>query len=106
MRKKTMNLLVQLGVPVNLIGFHYICDAMEIYEKDETHLTSKICQLYSEIAQKHNASASNVERCIRNAFGKVSEGGNLNLLDDYRIPGQKPTNGNLLACLYLKLKEE
>ena len=31
MRKKTMNLLVQLGIPVNLIGFHYICDAMEMW---------------------------------------------------------------------------
>lgn len=104
MRKKTIDALIELGVPANMKGFHYICDAMEIYAADETYLTAKTCRLYQEIAEKHATVASKVEKCMRHAFDRAVTYGNLDSLNAYMTAAQKPTNGNLLACLYLKLK--
>ncbi|MDO4307233.1 MAG: sporulation initiation factor Spo0A C-terminal domain-containing protein [Eubacteriales bacterium] len=105
MRKRTADVLIELGVPANLKGFHYICDAMEIYAQDEFYITSKKVALYQKIAGKHNTSWTGVERCIRSAFEKAVTYGNLDSLNKYMTSAQKPTNGNLLACLYLKLKD-
>lgn len=105
MRKKTIDVLIELGVPANLLGFQYICDAMEIYAKDESHVVSKQMTLYQKIADMHGTSWTRVERCIRTAFEKAVTYGNLDSLNKYMTAAQKPTNGNLLACLYLKLKD-
>lgn len=78
---------------------------MEIYAEDESYVTSKRIALYERIAKKHGATATQVERCIRHAFEKAVVYGNLNSLNKYMTAAQKPTNGNLLACLYLKVKE-
>lgn len=105
MRKKTMELLVKLGVPVEIKGFHYICDAMEIYEQDESYVTTKTCCLYEKVADKNAVYPSQVERCMRHAFERAVRSGRIDLLGKYRTADQKPTNKNLLASLYLTLKE-
>lgn len=106
MKKRTIDALIELGVPANLAGFHYIVDAMEIYSKDETYVAGKTTVLYQKIADMHGHTYSGVERCIRLAFEKAVIYGNLNSLNKYMTSAQKPTNSNLLACLYLKLKYE
>ena len=60
MRKKIENALIELGVPANLRGFAYICDAMEIYAEDESYVTSKKIVLYDKIAKK---TRYNSQRC-------------------------------------------
>lgn len=105
MRKRAINALIEMGVPADLAGFHYICDAMEIYEQDESYICTKKAALYQRIAQKHGSTPDRVIRCMRHAFEKATTYGNLDSLNKYMTAAQKPTNGNLLACLYLKLKE-
>lgn len=105
MRKRVTDALIEMGVPANLRGFQYIVEAMEIYANDESYVTSKKLALYSEIAKKHGVTVYSVERCMRHAFAKAVVYGNLNSLNKYMTAAQKPTNGNLLACLYLKVKE-
>lgn len=104
MRKETIDALIEMGVPASLQGFHYICDAMELYEKDETYVTTKRCQMYQEIAKRHDTTGTRVEQCIRHAFNQAVTYGNLDSLNKYMTAAQKPTNSNLLACLYMKLK--
>lgn len=106
MRKKIENALIELGVPANFRGFAYICDAMEIYAEDESYVTSKKIVLYDKIAKKHDTTARGVERCIRYALSKAVTYGNLESLNKYMSAAQKPTNGNLLACLYFRTKEQ
>lgn len=106
MRKKAVNALIEMGVQANLSGFGYICDAMEIYAQDESYITSKKMALYKRIAEIHNSTPIRVERCIRHAFEKAVVYGNLDTLNKYMTAAQRPTNGNLLACLYLRLKED
>lgn len=105
MKKKAADALIEMGVPANLQGFFYIMDAIEIYAQDESYITSKQVALYQKIADMHNTSWTGVERCIRHAFEKAVTYGNLDSLNKYMTAAQKPTNGNLLACLYLKLKD-
>lgn len=105
MRKRTADALIEMGVPANISGFHYICDAMEIYARDESFLLSGTTDLYKMIAEMHDTVWTRVERCIRTAFEKATTYGNLDSLNKYMTAAQKPTNGNLLACLYLKVKD-
>lgn len=105
MRKRTVDALIEMGVPANLSGFHYICDAMELYAQDESYILSGTTVLYKKIAEMHGTAWTRVERCIRHAFEKATTYGNLYALNKYMTAAQKPTNGNLLACLYMKVKD-
>ena len=106
MRKRAMELLLQMGIPANIQGFHYICDAMEIYEKNESRITTKLCVTYQEIAEKNQVSPTSVERCIRHALGKMASDKILEQICGAGASGQNRTNGNLLTCLYLKLRND
>lgn len=106
MRKRAIKILIELGVPANIKGFHYICDAMEIFWEDESFICGKTIELYEQIARLHNTERSRVERCIRHAFNRAFTYGNLDSLNRHMSAAQHPSNGNLLACLYLKLKGE
>lgn len=105
MKKKASDALIELGVPANLKGFFYIIDAMEIYAQEEDYILSGTTVLYKKIADMYSTTWTRVERAIRHAFKKAVTYGNLDSLNKYMTAAQKPTNGNLLACLYLKLKD-
>lgn len=78
---------------------------MEIYAQEEDYILSGTTALYKKIADMHSTTWTRVERAIRHAFEKAVTYGNLDSLNKYMTAAQKPTNGNLLACLYLKLKD-
>lgn len=105
MRKKVAKELIKMGIPMNLKGFHYICDAMEMYEQDNEYITSNTCILYQKIAEKNGTTYQRVERNIRHAFEVAVKHGNINSLDECWNPAQRTTNKNLLAYLYMKLKD-
>ena len=68
MRDKTIDVLLQMGVPASIKGFTYICDAIELFDTDPYYPDGKICSLYFEIARLHETTVSRVERAIRHAF--------------------------------------
>lgn len=41
MRDKTIDVLLQMGVPASIKGFTYICDAIELFDTDPYILTEK-----------------------------------------------------------------
>lgn len=106
MRKRAAKLLINLGIPADLTGFTYICDAMEIYFEDETYISSKKISLYQKIGEMHDTTSSSVERGIRHAFEKMIHTGDMHCLGRYWSDAQRLSNSNLLACMYLKLKDE
>lgn len=105
MRKKIVDILMELGIPANVKGFTYICEAMEIYERKGDISKIYVGDVYREIAKKHETTYSGVERAIRYALLNAITYGNLDVLNKHMSAAQKHTNSNLLACLYLKLKE-
>lgn len=106
MRRKTEQLLLGIGVPADNRGFHFICDAMDIYESDESYIYGKHGELYRTIARKNNTSWSSVERSIRLAAEIVFACKDENIINTIIPITQKRTVGNFLACLYLKLKND
>lgn len=62
---QVINLLRKMGVPVKMVGYKYLKDAIEIALTDEESLMSVTKNIYPEIADRHDTSPGNVERNIR-----------------------------------------
>ena len=83
MRDKTIDVLLQMGVPASIKGFTYICDAIELFDTDPYYPDGKICSLYFEIARLHETTASRVERAIRHAFEVALTKGDRDIVELY-----------------------
>lgn len=105
MRNSTMDVLLKLGMPAGLKGIIYICDAMELFDKDPYYNDGKICSLYNEIAKKHNTTVSGVERAIRHAFEKALDNGDEENIS-YYLDETNTTNSNLLHTLHFRIQQE
>lgn len=104
MKNKAINALIEMGASAGNKGFHYIVDAMVLFENEKIRF-GKIMDLYCEIAKMHNTSYGNVERCIRHEFGIILEKGRLSIVERY-LTFQYVTNSNLLHTFYLRLAQE
>ncbi len=60
-----VNLLRSLGVPVKMVGYKYLKDAIVQAVEDSEALMSVTKNIYPAIADEHGTSAGNVERNIR-----------------------------------------
>lgn len=70
MRKKIQDVLLKLGVTPNLKGFAFICDAVEMINKEGR---IKVTYIYDKIARDNNEKTMRVERAIRHAISHVNE---------------------------------
>ena len=70
MRKKIQDTLLGLGVTPNLKGFAFICDAVEMINKEGR---IKVTYIYDKIARDNNEKTMRVERAIRHAISHVNE---------------------------------
>lgn len=104
MKNKAINAMIEMGADAGNKGFQYIVDAMVLFQDGEIR-NGKITVLYSKIAEMHNTSWENAERCIRHLFRTVLTKGNLKAVEKY-LSTQKTTNNNLLHVFYLRLTQE
>lgn len=104
-RTKIENVLMDMGIPVNIKGFMFIADAVE-YINEHKNIDGITKELYPEIAKKRNTTPSKVERAIRHAFGVArSERGNYETVEKY-IGFMNCANFNSLMMLYKKINQE
>lgn len=61
-------LLLSLGVPAHLKGYHYLRSAILRSEQDIEVVSSVTKLLYPDVAREYNTSVQKVERAIRNAI--------------------------------------
>ena len=104
MKNKAINTLLEMGMPADINGFHYIVDAMCLFEHEGWRCV-KTTTLYQKIAEINNETASSVERAIRHAFSVVITKGHLETVEKY-LSFHNTTNGNLLHVFYLRIKQE
>lgn len=104
MKNKAINALLEMEMPADIKGFRYIVDAMVLFEDVEIR-TGKTTYLYHEIGKRNNASASQVERAIRHAFGNILQKGNMEKVEKY-LTRKNTSNGSLLHIFYLRLTQE
>lgn len=65
MEHMVVGLLRNIGVPVRMVGYKYLRDAIIIAMEDTDSLMSVTKNIYPEIASRHGTSSGNVERNIR-----------------------------------------
>lgn len=106
MKNKAVNTLIEMGMPADIKGFHYIAEAMELMEnEDMPRYWGWMTVLYGRLSEMHNDTPSRVERAIRHAFSIVLTSGYLEAVEKY-LTLQKTTNGNLLATFFLRLSQK
>ena len=93
------NLLLNLGIPTKLKGYAYLREAIRIFADDPNQTITK--ELYSEVANRCNATTTQVERSIRTAIETAWEHQDNQVWARY-FPGEsggRPTNGEFVARL-------
>ena len=98
-------LLMQIGIPANLLGFSYIVTALELIALNPEYLNNITKGLYADVSEKCSSTPVRVERNIRHAIEIGFLKGNLEMIkkiftsSNYSDKGA-PTNSNFLAAIY------
>lgn len=80
MRRKIEDILIKIGIPVSVVGFDYITDAVLLISNNPR---GKMMEIYEEIANKYNTKFSRVERSIRHAFSIARKSENVDTVSHY-----------------------
>lgn len=94
--------LLDIGVPDNLIGHGYLVDGIMMAIEDPTLLNKITSSLYPAIAQNNDTTASRVERAIRHAVEVAFDRTDMDALAKYfgntiSLNRGKPVNSEFLA---------
>ncbi|MBQ8527190.1 MAG: sporulation initiation factor Spo0A C-terminal domain-containing protein [Lachnospiraceae bacterium] len=103
-RNYITKLMLELGVPAHLKGYHYIRTAV-LMVADNMELVSSVTKLlYPDVAKQYDTTGQKVERAIRNAIEVSWQRGNMAAME--RIFGfsassgkGRPTNSEYIARL-------
>ena len=100
----TRQTLLELGIPVNRVGFQYLCIAVPAYAKDSMQSLTK--ELYPAIGRQFGyPNGYAVERAIRNVIVEAWEHGNADAWVQYFPRCDKaPSNSLFIATLAERLK--
>lgn len=103
-RKTYFEMMLEMGVPAHLKGYHFIRYAVGMTINDMKVVGSVTKLLYPEIAKRYNTTDGKVERAIRNAIEIAWGRGNLrtfeNLFGYCPNSGQgRPTNSEFIAAM-------
>lgn len=111
LEEKISEIVDMIGVPVHVKGYHYIKLAISMAYRDVTYLNRMTKGMYPEIADKYNATASRVERAIRNAIEITLSRGNLDYINDVFGPILSTRNGKIknsefIAIISNKIRDD
>lgn len=107
------NIMLDIGVPAHLKGYHYLREAILLSGKDMEVVSSVTKLLYPTIAKRFKTTDQKVERAIRNAIEVSWSRGNSDTFEKmfgYSMESGKtrPTNSEYIAriadsiCLDIK----
>ena len=102
-------IMLELGVPAHLKGYHYLRTATMMSGKDMETVSSVTKLLYPEVAKKHHTTDQKVERAIRNAIEISWNRGNkeaIEMLFGYSAGSgrARPTNSEYIARIADKVR--
>lgn len=93
-----------MGVPAHVKGYQYLRDAI-IFVVEESNLMGAVTkELYPLVGDKHDTTASRVERAIRHAIELAWDRGNIDVINKYfgytvNMAKGKPTNSEFIAII-------
>lgn len=100
------NTLIELGIPVNLLGFRYLTKAIQVYTPG-----MKITRdIYVAIGNEFDVPPSRVERAIRHSIESSSADGISNVMYEFfgNTIGRDRcgvTNSRFIATVSLRIKQ-
>lgn len=102
-------IILDLGIPAHLKGYHYLREAILISERDMGTVTSVTKLLYPSIAKRYNTTEKKVERAIRNAIEVSWKRGNIQTFEELfgysSVSGRhRPTNSEYICRLADKIR--
>ena len=102
-------IMLDMGIPAHLKGYHYLREAILLAEQDMKTITSVTKFLYPPIAKRYHTTEQKVERSIRNAIEISWIRGNTNAFEDLfgysSVSGrQRPTNSEYIFRLTDKIR--
>lgn len=102
-------IMLELGVPAHLKGYHYIRDAIVLSVYDMELINSVTKLLYPTVAKHFSTTEQKVERAIRNAIEVSWTRGKIDALDElfgYSCNNGKgrPTNSEYIARIADKIR--
>ena len=104
LEKYITEIMLDVGVPAHLKGYHYLRDAIIMAVEDMDVLNAITKVLYPTVAKKYQTTSSRVERAIRHAIEVAWSRGKLDTLDElfgYTVSNGKgkPTNSEFIALI-------
>lgn len=108
MEKYVTKIMLELGVPAHLKGYHYLRKAILLSENDMEVVSSVTKLLYPEIAKYFQTTDQKVERAIRNAIEVSWTRGNMRTVEELfgysaRTGKGRPTNSEYIARIADKI---
>ncbi len=102
LEKYITSIMLDIGVPAHLKGYHYLRDAILLSGRDMDVVSSVTKLLYPTIAKHFKTTDQKVERAIRNAIEVSWSRGNVDTFErlfGYSIDSGKgrPTNSEYIA---------
>jgi len=102
-------IMLDMGIPAHLKGYHYLREAILISEQDMETVTSVTKLLYPSIAKRYHTTEQKVERAIRNAIEVSWQRGNVSIFEELfgysSLNGrQRPTNSEYIFRLADKIR--
>ena len=102
LEKYITEIMLDIGVPAHLRGYHYLRDAILLSGRDMEVVSSVTKLLYPTIARRFRTTGQKVERAIRNAIEVSWNRGNVETFE--RVFGYsvlsgrtRPTNSEYIA---------
>lgn len=98
------DILHEIGVPANLIGYRYLRYAIILVVNDASYADMITKALYPTIAKKFDTTPSRVERALRHAIEVAWDRGDADVVNGYfgnTVSGMKgkPTNSEFIALI-------
>lgn len=103
------DIMLDIGVPAHLKGYHYLRDAIILSGKDMEVVSSVTKLLYPTIAKHFKTTDQKVERAIRNAIEVSWIRGNMQTFErmfgySARSGRNRPTNSEYIARIADKVR--
>lgn len=103
------NVMLDVGVPAHLKGYHYLRDAILLSGRDMEVVSSVTKLLYPTIAKRFKTTEQKVERAIRNAIEVSWARGNAETFEKMfgysaRTGRTRPTNSEYIARIADKVR--
>ncbi len=109
LEKYITKIMLDIGVPAHLKGYHYLRDAILLSGRDMEKVGSVTKLLYPIVAKRFKTTDQKVERAIRNAIEVSWIRGNVDTFQElfgYSIESGKnrPTNSEYIARIADKIR--